>query len=391
LLYGHMDKQPPMNGQWLEGLDACKPVIRGDKLYGRGGADDGYAVFAAIMAIKAMKAQSIPHARCVLLIEGCEESGSLDLPYYIDALSTEIGKPSLVVCLDSGCGNYEQLWLTGSLRGLLQVSLKVQILEEGVHSGSASGIVPSSFRIIRQLLDRIEDSATGKVLAPECWASIPEEHSKYTQQVAKVLGADAKKFPLVKGARRVVDDPVEYILNSTWRPTISYTGVDGVPPMSNAGNVLRPSTTFMLSIRLPPTVEPDKAYEGIKRLLEKDVPYGAHVTVGKVKGGKGFVAPKLADWLDKSLSSSCKTHFSKPYLCWGEGGSIPFMGMLAEKFPGTQFVITGVLGPESNAHGPNEFLHIPMTKRLTCCVSEVLADHYIQFHSNKKRKLSVSS
>jgi acetylornithine deacetylase/succinyl-diaminopimelate desuccinylase-like protein len=264
--------------------------------------------------------------------------------------------------------------------------LKVQILEEGVHSGAASGIIPSSFRIIRQLLDRVEDSATGKVLVPECWAEIPPEHVQSAKDVAKVLGKDARKFPLVKGAHRVNEDPVEYLLNSTWKPTISYTGADGIPAMGNAGNVLRPSTTLMLSVRLPPSVEPDKAFEGFKRILEKDVPYGGHLTLKQVKGGKGFVAPKMADWLHKSLMSSCNTFFKKPYLCVGEGGSIPFMGMLAEKFPGTQFVITGVLGPESNAHGPNEFLHIPMTKNLTCCVADVLADHYTQFHTGTKKR-----
>jgi len=264
--------------------------------------------------------------------------------------------------------------------------VKVQILDEGVHSGAASGIVPSSFRILRQLLDRIEDSATGKLLVKECWTEIPEEHAQAAKDVASVLGKDAKTFPLVKGAHRVTENVVEYLLNSTWRPTLCVTGVDGIPPMDKAGNVLRPQTSVMLSIRLPPSVEPDAAFEGVRKLMEKDVPYGAQLTLKNVKGAKGFTAPKMASWLSESVNAISKTVYNKPFLTWGEGGSIPFMGMLAAKWPEAQFVITGILGPESNAHGPNEFLHIPFTKKVTTCMASVLVDHYSQFHSNKKQK-----
>ncbi|MFB3090454.1 MAG: M20/M25/M40 family metallo-hydrolase, partial [Gammaproteobacteria bacterium] len=118
LLYGHLDKQPEMSG-WLEGLGPWTPVLDGDRLYGRGGADDGYALFACLTAIEALHEQAIPHARCVVIIEACEESGSPDLPHYMEALSDRIGTPDLVICLDSGCGNYEQLWCTTSLRGLI--------------------------------------------------------------------------------------------------------------------------------------------------------------------------------------------------------------------------------------------------------------------------------
>ena len=163
LLYGHLDKQPEMIG-WAEGTGPWTPVRRGDKLYGRGVGDDGYATFAALTAIQALQEQRARHARCIVLIEACEESGSVDLPYYVDALKAKLGTPSLVVCLDSGCGNYEQLWGTTSLRGVVGGVLTVEVLTEGVHSGAASGIVPSSFRILRQLLDRIEDSRTGQIL-----------------------------------------------------------------------------------------------------------------------------------------------------------------------------------------------------------------------------------
>src|SRR5262249_46542391 len=162
LLYGHLDKQPEMVG-WAEGYGPWVPRLEGDKLYGRGGADDGYAMFGALSALLALRDQGVPHAHCIVLIEACEESGSYDLPDYIDHLAQRIGSPALVVCLDSGCGNYDQLWMTTSLRGIASGTLSVQVLDEGVHSGDASGVVPSSFRILRRLLSRLEDEETGAV------------------------------------------------------------------------------------------------------------------------------------------------------------------------------------------------------------------------------------
>src|SRR6266567_2153944 len=163
LLYGHCDKQPEMVG-WAADAGPWIPVRRGNRLYGRGVGDDGYAAFAALTAIEALQAQRVEHARCVVLIEACEESGSYDLPFYVDALAERLGAPSLVVCLDSGCGNYAQLWGTTSLRGIVNGVLTVEVLTEGVHSGAASGIVPSSFRIARQLLSRLEDERTGEIV-----------------------------------------------------------------------------------------------------------------------------------------------------------------------------------------------------------------------------------
>src|ERR1700690_1896491 len=101
-------------------------------------------MFGALAAILALKAQGVAHARCAILIEACEEGGSFALPFYVDHLAERLGSPSLVVCLDSGCANYDQLWLTTSLRGLTGGALRVEVLSEGVHSGDASGVVPSS-------------------------------------------------------------------------------------------------------------------------------------------------------------------------------------------------------------------------------------------------------
>jgi acetylornithine deacetylase/succinyl-diaminopimelate desuccinylase-like protein len=376
LLYGHLDKQPEMTG-WAEHLGPWTPVIEGDKLFGRGGADDGYAIFGSLAAILALQAQNIPHARCVIMIEACEESGSYDLPYYVDHLAARIGKPSLIVCLDSGCGNYEQMWLTTSLRGMTGGNLRVDVLEEGVHSGDASGVVASSFRILRQVLSRLEDETSGRILPDELYVDIPAQRMEQARRSAEVLGDDIhSKFPFVAGMRPVSDDLAQLVLNRTWRPALAITGMGGLPALDSAGNVLRPFTAVKLSLRLPPTADAIKAGEFLKGLLEKDPPYGARVSFQLEKAGSGWNAPALAPWLEQSVDEASRAFFGPPPAYMGEGGSIPFMGMLGEKFPGAQFLITGVLGPHSNAHGPNEFLHIPTGKRVSACVAKVVADHY---------------
>ncbi len=376
LLYGHLDKQPEMTG-WDDDLGPWKPVLRDGKLFGRGGADDGYALFGSLAAIQALQQQGVPHARCVVLIEACEESGSYDLPAYVDHLSDRIGKPSLVVCLDSGCGNYDQLWCTTSLRGMAGGNFSVEVLSEGVHSGDASGIVPSSFRILRQLLSRLEDEATGRIKPEGLSVQVPEERLQQAARVAKVLGSEVHdKFPFLPGVQPVVDDLQELILNRTWRPALSVTGADGLPSLDSAGNVLRPHTAVKLSLRLPPTLDGKKAGELLHDLLLRDPPYGAKVALALEKASSGWNAPAQSPWLTNAIEAASQAAFGKPAMYMGEGGSIPFMGMLGEKFPGAQFMITGVLGPHSNAHGPNEFLHISMGKRVTASVAKVLADHH---------------
>jgi acetylornithine deacetylase/succinyl-diaminopimelate desuccinylase-like protein len=375
MLYGHLDKQPEMAG-WRDDLGPWKPVIEGDKLFGRGGADDGYSIFASLTAINALEREHIPHARCVVLIEACEESGSVDLPAYIDHLAPRIGQLSLVVCLDSGCANYDQLWSTTSLRGNITGTLEVSLLTEGVHSGDGTGVIASSERVVRQLLDRIEDSHTGQIKLPELATQIPRGRIVQAEKTSKVIGEDLfSKFPLQGGVEPVSRDLVELVLNRTWRPTLAITGADGWPGVGNAGNVLRPFTRLKLSLRIPPRVDPQVASDAVKRALEKDPPYGAKVSFTDVGANAGWDAPELAPWLEKALDDASQRHFGKPSMYMGEGGTIPFMHMLGEKFPKAQFCITGVLGPASNAHGPNEFLHLPTARRLTLCVADVLAEH----------------
>ncbi len=376
LLYGHLDKQPEMMG-WNEGFGPWKPVLKENKLFGRGGADDGYALFASLLAIKILHKQKIPHARCVVIIEACEESGSYDLPFYIDHLKDRLGKPELVICLDSGCGNYEQLWSTTSLRGLVGGELKVEVLDEGIHSGDISGIIPSSFRILRQLLDRIEDPVSGQILLKECYVDIPNKRIEQAKHAASVLNENVfRRFPIKGNIRPVSDDLVELILNRSWRPTLSYLGASGLPEINDAGNVLRPFTSIKLSMRLPPTCSSKIVSKKLKELLLNDPPNGAKISFEIDWSVDGWMAPEISPWLEKALDEASENYFNKPSVHIGEGWSIPFMGMLGEKFPEAQFLITGVLGPGSNAHGPNEFLHIPAAKKITCCVAEIIAKHY---------------
>ncbi|MEI9952863.1 MAG: M20 family metallopeptidase [Pseudomonadota bacterium] len=375
MLYGHLDKQPEMTG-WREGLGPWQPVLEGDKLYGRGGADDGYAIFASLSALAALRRDNLPHARAVVLIEACEESGSYDLPAYIEHLAPRIGELSLVVCLDSGCANYDQLWSTTSLRGIIVGTLEVSLLTEGVHSGDGSGVVASSFRVVRQLLDRLEDADTGAIKLEALHVPIPPERVTQARSAASVLGDEIwQKLPLQSGVRAVLADNAELILNRTWRPALAVTGAEGLPAIASAGNVLRPVTRLKLSLRVPPRLDAKRAAAEVKAILENDPPYGAKVSFSGDGGSAGWDAPPLAPWLASALENASKKHFGKPAMYLGEGGSIPFMAMLGEKFPKAQFCITGVLGPGSNAHGPNEFLHLPTARKLTLCVADVLAAH----------------
>lgn len=376
LLYGHLDKQPEMTG-WDEGLGPWTPVLRNEKLYGRGGADDGYAAFASLAAIKSLHDQDIPHARCVILIESCEESGSRDLPFYIDALEKRIGNPNLIICLDSGCGNYEQLWVSTSLRGLIGGVLTIDVLKQGVHSGMGSGIVPSTFLILRQLLSRIEDEKTGEIILKDLLVSIPEMRLQQATETAKVLGNEIyASCPFHSDLRPLVDDPREQLLNRTWRPALSVIGGDGLPPSQNAGNVTLPSLSVKLSVRLPPTCDAESSLQLLKKTLETDPPFNAKIHFAATESGSGWNAPSESPWLSHAANEASLRYFGANAMYMGEGGSIPFMGMLGKKFPKAQFLITGVLGPESNAHGPNEFLHIPTGKKLTACIAEIIAEHF---------------
>ncbi len=381
LMYGHLDKQPEFSG-WRNDLGPWTPKYEEGKLYGRGGADDGYAAYASIAAVQALKNQNTPHPRIVGLIETCEESGSYDLLPYIDALRPRLGDVGLVICLDSGAGNYDQLWLTTSLRGMASGTLKVEILTEGIHSGDASGLVPSSFRIMRQVLDRLEDSKSGRLLPASFHCEVPADRLAQAKATASILGEEVyKRFPWAHYdcggsttfALPTTTDPLQALLNRTWTPTLSVTGAEGFPTLENAGNVLRPYTAFKLSLRLPPLVDAASAVAEMKTLLEDNAPYQARVTFESNGGATGWNAPSSTPWFEKALQTASQSHFGASVGYIGQGGTIPLMNMLSQGFPTAQMMVCGVLGPKSNAHGPNEFLHVPYAKKLTASVAEVMA------------------
>jgi acetylornithine deacetylase/succinyl-diaminopimelate desuccinylase-like protein len=375
LLYGHLDKQPAMDG-WREGLGPWTPVLDGDRLYGRGAGDDGYALFAAASAIEAVEALGGEHARCIVLIEASEESGSPDLPAHLDALGDRLGRLTLVVALDSSSPSYDRLWLTTSLRGLIEADLRVEILREGQHSGVAGGAVPSTFRIARELLERVEEAETGHIRLPELWADVPDERARQIADATAELGVDAVgRFPYVEGARAVAEDPAVQLRATTWEPTLEVIAAGGLPLIGEGGNVLRPATTLSLSVRLPPSVDVDTAVEALRRELCRDAPYGARVSFEVHEAASGWDAPATAPWLVAALDQASSAAFGRPFGAVGLGGSIPFMAMLGERFPDAQFVVTGVLGPDANAHGPNEYLHLPTARRVTRAVAELLAAH----------------
>lgn len=385
LMYGHLDKQPEFDG-WRRDLGPWTPKYEDGKLYGRGGADDGYAVYASLTAIMALDRQNIPRPRCVGLIETCEESGSFDLPPYLEVLNERLGKVSLVVCLDSGAGNYDQLWLTTSLRGMVSGTLRVEVITEGIHSGAHSGVVPSSFRILRHLLDRLEDAQTGRLLPASFHCEIPGVRLAEAKATAAILKEEVyKRMPWACGADGgpvlpVTTDPLEAILNRTWRPTLSVVGAEGFPDFANAGNVLRPYTAFKLSLRLPPLLDGNTAALQLKSLLEDNAPYNAKVTfvpdgTSGAYGSTGWNTPDLSPWLSTAVNAASEAHFGTPVGYLGEGGTIPLMGLLQKSFPRAQMMVCGVLGPKSNAHGPNEFLHVPYGKRITAAVAQVIAAH----------------
>ena len=374
LMYGHLDKQPEMEG-WNDGMGPWTPVIKDEKLFGRGGADDGYALFASMCAINALCNQKLEIPRILIFIEFCEESGSPDLPHYMDKCSERIGNPDLVICLDSGAGDYKRFWTTTSLRGLIGCSLKIGVLEEGVHSGGASGHVPSSFRIARQLLSKLEDENTGEIKLQELHTNIPKHRISEARVFVDVLGEEViHEFPWKDKTRPSTEDLLEGVLRRTWRPALSVVGANGLPPTENAGNVLRPYTKLQLSIRIPPMVDPLLAQKAVIKHLTENVPYSATVVVESEEAAAGWSAPKTTDWLVRAIEKASINFFEERDCSMSEGGTIPFMAMLGKKYPDAQFVITGVLGPNSNAHGPNEFLHIPYAKKLTCCIASIIND-----------------
>ena len=373
LLYGHFDKQPAL-GEWNEGLHPNKPVIKDGKLYGRGASDDGYALFAMIEAVKLIQMQNGKHSRIVITLESGEESGSPDLVPYLKKLNNRIGNPDLMICMDSGCKDYSSLWLTTSLRGIINFELEIECLKESTHSGN-SGVAPDSFTVLRILLDRLDDSKSSKVKAP-----LNVEIPQYRIEDAKKLAEYQKEkvvtdsVNLKEGVKPLSEDYKELILNNTWRPTVVVIGMTGVPPAECAGYILRHKTKVKISIRLPPTFDCKEAEKVITELLTKDPPFNSIINVKINVSLNGWAAKDMNKSLKKSFTESAKFLFKNDYYNCGEGGTIPFIPELAELYPKCEILVTGVLGPGSNAHCPNECLNLDYTNKMIVALSHVIYD-----------------
>ncbi|MFD0782513.1 M20/M25/M40 family metallo-hydrolase [Micromonospora azadirachtae] len=375
LLYGHLDRQPSM-GAWSAGRGPWEPYREGDRLYGRGTVDDSYSAYVAVGALAAVRAAGGLHSRVVILLETAEESASVDLPAYVELLRDRLGDVSLVICLDSGGDDHERLWLTTSLRGLVQATVTVRVLDTPVHSGLAGGIVPDSFRILRQLLDRVEDSGTGEIRLPELNATIPDDRHAEVHSLASLADRRRPSMPLAGTTRAVTDDAVEQILNNTWRPTLTITGAAGLPGTGEAIPVIRNSTSLRLSVRLPPTVDPEVAARALTEALTVDVPYDASVEVTDLMLIRGWNAPTQSAWLTAALESAERNVFDGvPSRAIGLGGGIPFLEMLGRRYPQAQFLATGAVRPDSNVHAPDEWLSIPFARDLTAVIAHVLDSH----------------
>jgi len=377
LMYGHLDKQPPLTDQWSPGLHPYDPVIKEDKLYGRGAADDGYAFFSSVLLLKGLQTFKATLGRVVLFFETDEESGSKDLVYFLEKSEQKVKTPDLVICLDSGCCDYDHWCLTTTLRGVMNFNMKVEVTKEGVHSGMASGIIPDSFRIGRKLLEQFESSENGQVFIQDLYVNIPDDKYKQAFDLIQEMGGKIDwKFPFLPGVKPTVEDGFKQYMNRIWMPQMTLIGMEGVPNVSNAGNVLRPYTTFGISVRLPPTLDKEKAKEAVTAFFNKVAkPYNAVVTIDFKGVGQGFNSPTFDPALKQVIDTAGEKAFGKPVLCYGEGGSIPFINELNSKYPKSQFIVTGVLGPESNAHGPDEFLHIPYLKKLACTLAGVIQNY----------------
>jgi len=374
IFYSHLDKQPSNPDLWSEGLHPLKAVRIDPWLFGRGSIDDGYGGYLCATSIRLLQEQGIPHPRCTLLIETCEESGSFDLPPYLDLLSEELGSPDMIVVMDSGGPDYDHIWMTEALRGLVSGTLSVKVSHEGIHSGNSGGTIPSSFRIQRILLDRIEDSSSGKVLIPEMHIEIDQEIRQKAKSLAEVVGNSIwEQFPTVDTLESIADSTEDMILAMNWEPTLSIIGADGMPPVRVAGNVLRTNTDLKLSFRIPPGVDSEKAIEKAKQILESDPPFGSEVSFTPDSCADGFRAPsmegKVRDAIEKA---SLSVTGLQPLATW-TGGTIPFMAMMQGKYPDAMFLCTGPSGPGNNAHGPDEKMHIPSAKKLTVVLSATIA------------------
>lgn len=382
LMYGHWDKQAIADVKaWNEPKGSMKtgpfqPNIANGRLYGRGTADDGYALFFSIAAIQALRANGIPYPTVNFILDFDEEGGSVNLERYLEKFSFKIGTPDLCITLDSGAGDYNRIWNTTTERGIVTGTLTVKVLTDSVHSGDGSGIIPNPQRIMRHLLSRLEDPVTGKILPSEFQVEVPATYlADVFSQATNIVPSTIKGFPWFGYATTAASNPVELILNRIWRAGLAVTGVDGLPSTAAANNVVVGSVSYQLSLRLPPPLRIDEVQRQLKDLFEKDPPYGATVTYDYegAPAANGWMSPPQPRWLSEAIDQASQVLFQQPSAPLGDGGTQPVLAILKEKFKETLFFASGVAGPGNNEHAANENLNIKYAEQLSACEAYVLS------------------
>ena len=374
--YGHLDKQPEASG-WSEGLGPWTPVIRDGKLFGRGCSDDGYSVFLMISALVSLREQGLGHPHCVGIFETQEESGSIDLPHYLTALKERFNHPISLFVLDNQCCDYQRLWLNTSLRGVISAVLRVKTLHHNVHSGTYSGILPDAFAIAQHLLSRIHEPLSGRVLLDSFHTQIPENRKKQLLQAAKLLEASTSYYPpLLDGVQTKTTSVFDSIYNSTWEPALTVTAIDGLANLNQAANVVPKEIALKLSIRIPPNIDLARAIQDLEKTVTQNVPFHASVTLEDIRQGSGWTPPLTAQnqETERLLNTCSQSVFHEDVAFSATGGSISIIPEFEKCLPGTSIMLLGVLGPGSNAHGPDESLNIEYVKKLTNVLSLYLKD-----------------
>ena len=372
--YGHLDKQPYHSEEWEEGLHPTTPVEKNGYLYGRGAVDDGYNFFTVLAVLKAFQELRIPHDEFLLFYECNEESGCTDIAHYLNKLKEQIGAPDVMFCLDEGSVSNQMFSLSTSLRGALNFSLKVSVLEKSMHSGVASGIVPSSFRIARELLERIESGKTGEMV-PELQVPVPEQKLKEASANAKLNGSGIHtSLCMCKGVQPVTLNLEELYLNNVWKAQMEVIGQGGIPSLAQAGNVLRDHTELLVSLRTPPTLSCTAAFDTIKNILTSQVPYNAKVEVEMESFGDGWFSGHLSAALISTVDKHSMEVFGNPALLYGSGCTIPFIHLIQQQLPKTLLLVTGADLPDSGIHGPNERLDIEFLVRFAKTFACILVD-----------------
>lgn len=372
LAYGHLDVQPA-GGGWTV-TDPFRPVVRESRLYGRGAGDDKYVPLAVVAALEALRAANQAHPQVILLLETSEESSSVDLPAHLAAHGGLLGQPDLIVCLDTFVPDTSRLWHSTSMRGIVVADLSVAVAREGLHSGLVGGVVPSSFRLLRALLDRIENSSTGACLLPSLHADVPAGHCDALRRQAERSRPPASGLPLLPGVRPLSGDPLAQLLAQSWEPSVAYVGMDGMPATGAAGSVLRASTTVRLSIRLPPTVRAIDAVAALRATLEADPPAGATVRLD-VHGAEDGWSTTVPEGLGVLLDEAGVAGYGARAAECGGGATIPPLGILARRFPEAAIVPLGLVTPSCNPHGPDEHIDLDSAERLTIALATLLASH----------------